>query len=168
MRHCENRAGSRWGQWSNKAIQQPLSEQSRLCSRGSSTHLSPDALIHHLPITQDPAFGCPTIIVFYRFWLWSDAKISLVNGAAQRQWVYLYKYFIKKGLGIMTIFEFLILIEPCPPTPQSTPRTLLLRMPVCRLMWTINACTYPKVWLQLNWRERGKKTNTSVALLSSL
>lgn len=24
-----------------------------------------DALIHHLPIIQDPVIGCPTIIVFY-------------------------------------------------------------------------------------------------------
>lgn len=35
------------------------------------------------PIAQHPAIGCPTIIVFYRFWLQSDCEISPVNGAAQ-------------------------------------------------------------------------------------
>lgn len=50
---------------------------------GYFMQLLADALIHHLPIFQDPATGCPAIIVFYRFRLWSDAYISPVNGAAQ-------------------------------------------------------------------------------------
>ena len=47
--------------------------QSHFWPCGYSMHSAPDALIHHLPIAQDPAMGCPAIIVFYRFWLWSDA-----------------------------------------------------------------------------------------------
>lgn len=146
-------------------MQQRQSAQSHFCPRGSSMHLSPDALIHHLPIAQDPAMGCPTIIVFYRFWLWSDAEISLVNGAAQTQWVYLYKYFSKKRLWVLwpTFSSW----SPPPPTPHPAPWPLLLR---CRgLMWThINACAYPRVWLQLNWREKMHQLSADVLLSFSL
>lgn len=52
----------------------------------AQTHFGPhgysDASDHLVPITQAPAVGCPAIIVFYRFQLWSDTRISPVNGAA--------------------------------------------------------------------------------------
>lgn len=89
-------------------------------------HLATDALIHHLPITQDPAMGCRAIIVFYRFRPWSDAWISRAN--TQIQWVYLYKYFNKTT----------------PPPPLSIAELLIAQ--ICKLMQThINA--HVQKWL---------------------
>lgn len=79
-------------------------------------YLAPDALIHHLPIAQDPVMGCPAVIVFYRFWLWSDAWISPVNGAVQIHWVYLYKYFNKKKEAVLVLHASPHI--PLPPLPE--------------------------------------------------
>lgn len=82
-----------------RASEQSCQYRSRFisgCGDLLALHSFLDALIHQLPIVQDPVMGCSTIIVFYWFWLWCDAEKSPVSGAALILWVYLYKYLSKK------------------------------------------------------------------------